>query len=92
MVTAEPITDVDTTAADMVADLDERLDARGISLVLAEAKDLVREKIDRYELTRAIRADHIFPTIEEAVEAYRKQTGATWTSEKPGTARPDQSD
>ena len=92
VVTAEPITDVDTTAADMVADLDERLDARGISLVLAEVKDPVREKIDRYELTRAIRADHIFPTIEEAVEAYRKQTGATWTSEKPGTARPDQSD
>ena len=31
MVAAEPITDVDTTAADMLEDLDESLNARGIS-------------------------------------------------------------
>jgi MFS superfamily sulfate permease-like transporter len=35
----EPITDVDTTAADMLADLDEELNADGISLVFAELKD-----------------------------------------------------
>ena len=42
MIAAEPITDIDTTAADMLEELDERLNARGISLVFAEMKDLVR--------------------------------------------------
>ena len=51
VVAAEPITDVDTTAADMLEDLDEALNARGISLVFAEMKDPVREQ------DRALRAD-----------------------------------
>jgi MFS superfamily sulfate permease-like transporter len=38
VVAAEPITDVDTTAADMLEDLDEALNAQGISLVFAEIK------------------------------------------------------
>ena len=54
LIAAEPITDVDTTAADMLEDLDEMLNARGISLVFAEMKNPVREKIERYGLTRTI--------------------------------------
>ncbi len=46
VIAAEPITDIDTTAADMLEDLDEWLNARGISLVFAEMKDPVRDKID----------------------------------------------
>ena len=38
VVAAEPITDVDTTAADMLADLDLELNAAGTSLVFAEAQ------------------------------------------------------
>ena len=38
LVAAEPITDIDTTAADMLEDLDEKLDARGVTLVFAELK------------------------------------------------------
>ena len=34
VVAAEPITDVDTTAADMLEDLDEALNAKGISLAM----------------------------------------------------------
>lgn len=71
VVAAEPITDVDTTAADMLEDLDEELNAAGISLVFAELKSPVREKIERYELTRTIDPEHFFPTVEDAVSAYR---------------------
>jgi high affinity sulfate transporter 1 len=78
VVAAEPITDVDTTAADMLEDLDEELNARGISLVFAEMKTPVQEKIERYELTRTIDPAHFYPTIDEAVQAYREQTGADW--------------
>ena len=70
VVAAEPITDVDTTAADMLEDLDESLNRHGISLVFAEMKDPVREKIERYELTRTIDPTHFFPTIESALVAF----------------------
>jgi high affinity sulfate transporter 1 len=78
VVAAEPITDVDTTAADMLEDLDEALNAQGISLVLAELKDPVRQKIERYELTRTIDPAHFFPTVDAAVAAFREQFGADW--------------
>jgi MFS superfamily sulfate permease-like transporter len=51
VVAAEPITDVDTTASDMLQELDVWLNERGVSLIFAEMKDPVREKIERYELT-----------------------------------------
>jgi high affinity sulfate transporter 1 len=78
LIAAEPVTDVDTTASDMLQELDEWLNARGVSLVFAEMKDPVRQKIERYELTRTINPDHFFPTLDEAVERYVADTGATW--------------
>jgi MFS superfamily sulfate permease-like transporter len=78
IVAAEPITDVDTTAADMLEDLDEAINAKGVSLVFAELKDPVRRKIERYELTRTIDSSHFFPTLSAAIEAFRRETGAEW--------------
>ena len=70
VISAEPITDVDTTAADMLEELDEDLNNEGISLVFAEMKGPVREKIERYELTRTIDPAHFFPTLESSVDAF----------------------
>jgi len=70
LVTAEPVTDVDTTAADMLADLDQELKAADIHLVLAELKNPVKEKIVRYSLLDAIEEKHFYPTIEVAVNAF----------------------
>jgi high affinity sulfate transporter 1 len=78
VVAAEPVTDIDTTASDVLEELDEALNAEGISLVFAELKDPVRKKIERYGLTRTIDPRHFFPTIESAVAAFREQTGAVW--------------
>jgi MFS superfamily sulfate permease-like transporter len=80
MIAAEPVTDVDTTASDVLEDLDEALNAQGISLVFAELKGPVREKIERYGLTRTIDPRHFFPTVESAVAAFRQMTGAEWTA------------
>ena len=85
VIAAEPVTDVDTTASDMLEDLDEELNARGISLVFAELKDPVRRKIERYGLTRTIDPRHFFPTIGAAVKAFRHETGAEWPV---GTGKP----
>jgi hypothetical protein len=71
VISAEPITDVDTTAADMLEELDEDLDNEGMnSLVFAEMKGPVREKIERYELTRTINPAHFVPTLGSSVDAF----------------------
>ncbi|HEY7720727.1 MAG TPA: sodium-independent anion transporter, partial [Pedococcus sp.] len=82
VVAAEPVTDVDTTASDMLQELDAWLNARGVSLVFAEMKDPVRRKIERYELTRTIDPAHFLPTLDEAVAEYMRQTGVTWRRPK----------
>jgi high affinity sulfate transporter 1 len=84
LIAAEPITDVDTTAADMLADLDEELNAAGTSLVFAELKNPVRRKLERYQLIGPLEPAHFFPTLDAAIDAFREQTGADWVR---GTAR-----
>ena len=86
LIAAEPMTDVDTTASAVLEELDEALNADGISLVFAELKDPVRDKIERYGLTRTINPRHFFPTIESALAAFREQTGAKWTASGQPTA------
>jgi len=82
---------VDTTASDVLEDLDEELNAQGISLVFAELKDPVRRKIERYGLTRTINPAHFFPTVGAAVRAFRQETGTEWpavTGERSDVAAP----
>jgi high affinity sulfate transporter 1 len=81
LIAAEPITDVDTTASDILEDLDETLNAAGISLVFAELKDPVRRKIERYGLTRTINPQHFYPTIGAAIAAFRDRSDAQWTAD-----------
>jgi high affinity sulfate transporter 1 len=81
VIAAEPMTDVDTTASDVLEDLDEVLNTQGTSLVFAELMGPVRDKIERYGLTRTIDPQHFFPTLESAVAAFRQQTGAEWTAD-----------
>ncbi|MFF0203763.1 SulP family inorganic anion transporter [Streptomyces sp. NPDC005017] len=88
VVAAEPMTDVDTTAADVLEELDEALNADHVHLVFAELKDPVRRKIEAYELTRTIDPRHFFPTVESAVAEFRRRTGAEWTQAGPGQAPP----
>jgi high affinity sulfate transporter 1 len=85
VIAAEPITDVDTTAADMLLDLDEDLNAEGTSLVFAELKDPVRSKLERYELIGPLNPEHFFPTIGAAVEHFQRKTGAEWVAPPDGT-------
>jgi high affinity sulfate transporter 1 len=85
LIAAEPVTDVDTTASDVLTELDEALNAQHISLVFAELKDPVRRKIERYGLTRTIDPAHFYPTIEAAIAAFRDHTSAQWTTADQST-------
>ena len=57
----------------MLVDLDLELNANGIHLVIAELKDPVREKIERYGLLDTIDRRHFYPTIEVAVEEFHRE-------------------
>ena len=81
LIAAEPITDVNTTAADILEDLDQTLNAQGTSLIFAELKDPVRDKIERYGLTRTINPRHFYPTIGAAIAAYRDTSNAQWAAD-----------
>ncbi len=50
VVSAEPVTSVDVSAADVLAELHETLHAAGIELCLAEMKHAVQDKLKRLGL------------------------------------------
>jgi high affinity sulfate transporter 1 len=79
IVTAEPVTDLDTTAADVLRRLDEELAADGIDLRFAEMKDPVKDRLRRYGLLQRLGDDHFYPTIGTGVAAYLEATGVEWT-------------
>ncbi len=70
VISAEPMTDVDTTAADMLEELDDELETAGIELVFAEMKDAVRAKIKDYGLDWQRDRRAFYPTVGSAVHAY----------------------
>ncbi len=74
LVAAEPITDIDTTAGAMLADLDLELNASGIHLAFAELQSNVRDDIGRYGLLEVIEEGHFYRSVTEGVEAYRRET------------------
>jgi high affinity sulfate transporter 1 len=78
VVAAEPITDVDTTAAEMLEELDKELGARGVELAFAELKDPVKDRLERYGLQKRLGRDFFFPTIGVAVKAYLDRNQVEW--------------
>ncbi len=85
VVTAEPVTSVDVTAADIVAKLDETLQAAGIELCFAEMKDPVQDQLKRFGLFSRLGAKVFFPTIGEAVNTYLRtypEVAVAWRKSK----------
>jgi high affinity sulfate transporter 1 len=70
VVAAEPVTSVDVTAADTIAELDEELHAQGIEFCFAELKDPVKDKLKRFGLFAQFGENYFFPTIGAAVSSY----------------------
>jgi len=70
VVAAEPVTSVDVTAADTLAELDETLHEAGTELCFAELKDPVKDKLKRFGLFSQFGESSFFPTIGAAVSSY----------------------
>ncbi|SFP84282.1 high affinity sulphate transporter 1 [Geopseudomonas sagittaria] len=79
VVAAEPVTSIDVTSADMLAELCETLRERGIELHFAEMKDPVKDKFKRFGLLEVF-GDNIFqPTVGAGVDDYLADHGVDWT-------------
>ncbi|MBV7545112.1 SulP family inorganic anion transporter [Pseudomonas sp. PDM26] len=70
VVAAGPVTSVDVTSADMLAELDDTLHAAGIELCIAEMKDPVKDKLKRFGLFARLGETAFFPTLGTAVDSY----------------------
>ena len=77
VVAAEPVTSIDVTSADMLAELEQRLRDSGVELRFAEMKDPVKDKLKRFELLD--RFGTFYPTIGAAVDAYLEDYAVDWT-------------
>jgi high affinity sulfate transporter 1 len=77
VVAAEPVTSVDITAADMLAELDDQLRRIGVRLCFAEMKDPVLDKLKRFGLYERFE-NHFFPTIGVAVSSYLDTHDVEW--------------
>jgi high affinity sulfate transporter 1 len=76
VVTAEPVTSIDVTCADMLEELEQHLRESGIELRFAEMKDPVKDKLRRFELSD--RFGTFYPTNGAAVDAYLHDHNVDW--------------
>ena len=75
VVAAEPVTDIDVTAADQLGELYRELEEAGIEICFAEMKGPVKDRLKRYGLFAKLGVGNFFPTIEQAVDAYLTRHG-----------------
>ena len=78
IVTAEPITDIDTTAADELKELVDHLTTRGIELRFAELKGHVRERLAQYRVFDHDPSRSDARTVGEAVKRYLEEHDVDW--------------
>ncbi len=76
VVAAEPVTSIDVTSADMLAELERSLRESGVEFRFAELKDPVKDKLLRFEILE--RFGPMYPTIGAAVDAYLEEHAVDW--------------
>lgn len=79
VVAAEPVTDVDITAADVLAELEEELRHAGVDLCFAQMKGPVKDHLKRYGLFKKLGLENFFPTIGQAVDHYLLSHEVVWS-------------
>jgi high affinity sulfate transporter 1 len=78
VVGAEPVTNIDVTAADTLDQLDATLHEAGIDLCFAEMKDPVKDKLKRFGLFSRLGEQRFFATLGQAVSGYLKAHPVEW--------------
>ncbi len=80
---AEAIIELDITAADMLAELAQELQRRGIRFAMTRVKQGLFHELERAGLVARLGFDAFYPTIPVAVAAFRAQ-GSALPIDAPG--------
>ncbi len=83
VVAAEPITDVDATAAAELRELLDDLGGRHVRFAFAELKGPVWDQLVAFGLAERIGERYRFPTLGTAVKAYVEETNTPWEDPNP---------
>jgi high affinity sulfate transporter 1 len=78
IIAAEPVTSIDVTSADVLAELLRQLTEAGIEVRFAEMKDPVKDKLKRFGLFESIGAASFYPTVGSSVDAYVEEHAVDW--------------
>ena len=70
LINAEPIVDVDATAAAIFMEFDAEMDDRHIQIVIARASEPLRAMLDRTGVTARIGEKYFFPSLHGAIHAF----------------------
>lgn len=68
VIQCEAVTDVDVTAAEMLEQLDNELNAAGVHLAFAEMRSRLQDLTLRYGLLETLDREHFYSTLEAALE------------------------
>ena len=83
----EAITDVDVSAAQMLEQLDQELNAAGVHVAFVEMRSHVQELVWRYGLFETLDRDHFYPTLALALAAI--ETGRAAGPGQDASGSPD---
>jgi len=78
IITAEPVTSIDVTSADVLVELAQSLRAASIELHFAEMKDPVKEKLKAFELFELLETGSHYPTLGASIDAYLADYAVDW--------------
>jgi high affinity sulfate transporter 1 len=68
VIQCEAVTDVDVTAAEMLEQLDNELNAAGVHMAFAELRSRLQDLTLRYGLLETLDREHFYPTLEAALQ------------------------
>ncbi len=78
VVSAEPVTDIDVTAADMLMELYSELHKANIELHFAVMKGPVKDLLKHYGLFAQFGENSFYPTVGQAVDGYLQASKIEW--------------
>ncbi len=84
-IAASAIGDIDYSGSETLGAVREELASQGVTLVMADVDEKVREELDAYGLTEKIGEERLFATIPQAVSAYAASAPSAAPS---GSAQP----
>ena len=89
VVAAEPMSDIDTTGAEVLSRLLDELGEANITLVFAELKGPVKDRMRRYGLYERVGPRGFHSTVGRAVNAYVQESGVEWVDWEDVPEPPD---